>query len=101
MSEKAFEALVDGVKSSRRLLDNLGITIKMRELPSWNERCKRQELLYGSGFFSRLWCNLRRYLEPKLYAQLVEDYETVKLQTQAEMMNAVLEKGNGRTSTKS
>ena len=93
MSEAAYNALIDGVKSSHRLLDNLGITINMRTLPSWPERCRRQELLYGSSFFGRIWCKLRRYLEPKLYAQLVEDYETVKLKTQAELLNAVLEKG--------
>ena len=78
----------------RGMLDSLGITIKMQTLPSWPEHSKRQELLYGSGFFGRIWCKLRRYLEPKLYAQLAEDYETVRLKTQAEMMNAVMEKGN-------
>jgi len=93
MSEQVFDALVDGVKSTKRILDNIGITINMRTLPSWPERCKRQKLLYGSGFLSRLWCKLRRYLEPKLYTQLVEDYETAKLKTQAELLNAVLEKG--------
>ena len=99
-SEQAFDALVDGVKSSHRLLDNLGTTIKMRELPSWNERCLRQADLYGTHFINRFWCKwIRPWFDPRRHELMTEAFEIAKLKTQAEMLNAVLEKGNDPTST--
>ncbi len=93
--EQACEEVLRGVKKwNNAFLDNLGVTVNMRSLPSWPERCKRRRKLYGTHIISRFWCRkIRPYLNTKLHTQLVEDYETVKLKTQAELLNAVLEKG--------
>ena len=93
--EEMFGKLSGEIKKESRLLDCLGITVKMRDLPSWPEHERRRDQLNGTHFFSRLWCRyIRPILNPRLHSHLLGKYEDIKLQTQTELLNEIIKRGS-------
>ena len=81
-------------RSGPRILDNLGITINISELPSADLYAVVQNLHFGSGYLGRFYArNIRKFIAPKKHKQICIAWSQARLIHQQEVMNAVLKKG--------
>ena len=88
------DLLLAGIRrQSTMLLDNIGITIKMRELPSWAAREKAWREAFGNDVLSRLRYRFRAMLFPRKQAELAAVWEAAKRRMREEWVAVVLEKG--------
>jgi len=79
-----------------RILDNIGITIKLPTLPTWPVYRDARRALYGTHRLSRFW--MRRvfpWLRPRVYAVRVAAFEAAQVAHKAAFLNAVLERAEG------
>ena len=73
------------------LLDSLGITININELPSTAECRKVGRWLYGGNWLRRLWMrHVYRRIFPQHYIDAWWNHEMLKAQMQSEFMNKIL-----------
>ena len=80
--------------SSPKILENLGITIKMSELPSADLYSVVRGIRFGSGHLGRFYArNIRPFIAPKKHEQICMAWSRVQLIRQQESLNAILEKG--------
>ena len=81
-------------RSGPRILDNLGITIKMSELPNADLYAVVYELRFGSGHLGRFYArNIRQFIAPKKHEQICMAWSQARFIRKQEVLNAVLEKG--------
>ena len=94
MSQGAFDDLVTSIaRQSLRIVDNIGITVNMRELPSWQRYQELKGAVYGSGLLSRIWAQiLRPWLRPVAHAELWAQWDTVERELHEELIWATIEK---------
>jgi hypothetical protein len=91
--QSAFDDLVKAIRSPR-MLDNLGITIKMSELPSADLWAAIYELRFGSGHLNRFYVrNIRPFIAPRKHEQVCMAWSQARFIRQQEVLNAILEKG--------
>ena len=76
------------------ILDNIGIKVNMRELPSFPLYEYASERLYGTHWLSRLWCRrLRPRLMPARQAEAERIMDDARRHMQMDFISAVLETG--------
>ena len=93
MSESAFDALCKGIKStSHRMLDNIGITVSLADLPSYPGFSRCRDELFGTNFLNSVWrWWIRRYLFPSLHAKKETAYEDARHKIMAEQLNKIMD----------
>jgi hypothetical protein len=80
-------------RHSQVMFDNLGITINLAQLPSWERFDNCRHRMFGAGWLSRFWCaHLRPRLMPVRQAQIERAYSDALAQHQREFMTAILER---------
>lgn len=95
MPPPCFDEIARGIKlSSSMILENLGITVKMSELPSAGLYNLVREEWLGSWFYGRFYAlRLRPLIEPNKHQRIRALWEQIQTTRTQEMINAVLEKG--------
>ena len=93
--QSAYENIVRGIsRNGSKILDNLGITINMSELPSADLCAVIYELRFGSGRLKRFYVrNIRPIITPRKHKQICMAWSQARLIRQQEVMNAVIKKG--------
>ena len=76
------------------LLENIGIRVDMRALPSADLYTTAQEFYFGSGCLGRFYArNIRQFIAPKMHEEASRTWQQAKTTLRQELINAVLEKG--------
>ena len=93
--QSAFDDITRAIRlNSPKILDNLGITIKMSELPSADLWAAVYELRFGSGHLSRFYVrNIRPFIAPRKHERICMAWSQARFIRQQEVMTAILEKG--------
>lgn len=96
MTDEIFSELLAGIQRSTKLLvDSIGITVAYSELPSWPEYNKWSHKRFGKGWFSRIWCrHFRPWLFPKKHAETDAYFRKAQDTIRAEFLNSVINKGS-------
>lgn len=77
------------------LLDNIGLTIKHGDLPTYPEYAKWRAKYYGTNFLSRFWCRkVRARLFLKYDGELREHVRISEMEHRQAFLNAVIEQGD-------
>ncbi|MCK5557096.1 MAG: hypothetical protein KAJ01_01875 [Candidatus Hydrogenedentes bacterium] len=91
--EEVKQTIIDD-RQEKRILDNIGITVNMAELPSAEATCKAGHRIYGSGRLSGFWhFTVLRNLFPNRHQKLVEEWRELYGQLQREFLEAVMKEG--------
>lgn len=90
-----FDGFPEVIKTqAASLLDNIGIRIDRRTLPSWKEYEFAYNNWFGTHWLSRLWCqNLRRAFAPIAHIKADIAYGDARFKIMRELLNAVIESG--------
>jgi hypothetical protein len=83
----AVDALAEGVREgTRRIIDCLGVRVRLAELESWGEYERLRRKMHGGFTSTRLY----RFLFPRRYRQLYRAYIDAQLKMQQEFLIKVL-----------
>jgi hypothetical protein len=78
-------------EQSLRILDNVGIRIDTRKLPSYKLLADATARKYGTNLFSRFWCrHIRPWLQPMKHAAIDVIWQDATKQNRIEFMDAIL-----------
>lgn len=88
-------------RKSFLIWDNLGIQVRVSDLPTAQAHTLLSELMYGSGssrrlayVLSRLWClKIRPWLMPRRQAQIEQAHSDLQELQQVLLLNAVIDEG--------
>lgn len=80
------DALAEGIRDQRLIIDCLGIRVKLAELESWDEYERLRRKMY-SGFTST---RLYKLLFHRHYKRLYQAYIDAQLEMQQELLGKVL-----------
>ena len=84
----------DVPRQEKRVLDNIGITVNMANLPSAEAVCKAGHKVYGSGRLSGFWhFTVLRKLFPNRHRRLFEEWRKLYGRLGQELFDAVLTRG--------
>lgn len=79
-------------KQSPKMLDNLGIRIDLRTLPSWELYVYARDRKYGRWWGERWWFkHIRPWLRPGRQAAVDAIWEDAKMHQRHDFMNALLD----------
>ena len=79
--------------TDKNLLDNIGITVKVGELPARKAYLEARRSLYGTGRLSRLWMRWAfPLLRPKEHSRRLDRVIELHTIIQQEFLNAVMER---------
>lgn len=77
------------------ILDNIGITVPLKNLDGWEEFRGAQRELFGVGWLSRFWKGwIYPVVKPKRYQERKKRFETAQNRMRQELLTAVLEKAS-------
>ena len=83
---------------NKRILDNIGITVNMRELPSFPLYEYANRRLYGTHWLSRFWCRrLRPRFAPARQAEAERIMDDARRHIQMDFISTVLDRGKEAT----
>ncbi len=81
-------------KISDILLDNVGLTIHITELPTHKIHSYCYDLMYGADYLSRLWCKyIRPIVAPNAHELIKTTYEEAVSLFQIDIINETIKQG--------